>query len=63
MEINWTLLLPVIILQISLLTLAIISLSKQKNMDRTKKIIWLLIIIFINIIGPIMYFLIGRSDD
>lgn len=33
----------------------------QRNMDTNKKILWCLLIIFLPIIGMILYFLLGRS--
>lgn len=57
-----TLLLPVIVLQLILMVVALIDLFKQENMDQNKKIIWLLVILLINLIGPIIYFIFGRRD-
>ena len=31
-------------------------------MKGDSKVVWALVIIFINIIGPILYFLVGRED-
>ncbi len=33
----------------------------KRNMDTNKKILWCLLIIFLPIIGMILYFLLGRS--
>ena len=60
MEIDWGLILPFIILQVGLQILALISLFKQ-NLARDKKILWVLVIIFLNLLGPIIYFLFGRK--
>jgi hypothetical protein len=33
----------------------------QSSMDSTKKLLWILIIIFLPILGPILWLLIGRG--
>jgi len=42
---------------------ALIDLSKRKNVTGDNKLLWALLIIFINTIGPIIYFIIGRKED
>jgi hypothetical protein len=61
-NINFAILLPILIIQLILLIIAIIDLVR---VDKTKgpKWMWALIIIFVNIIGPILYFVIGRRND
>jgi hypothetical protein len=61
MEIDWMLLLPLIVLQVFLQILALVSLSKQV-LPRDKKIIWVLIILLLNMLGPIIYFIVGRRN-
>ncbi|MDQ0352003.1 hypothetical protein J2R98_001835 [Alkalibacillus filiformis] len=53
------LLLPLGVLQLILIVIALIDLRK---IDETNgpKWMWVLIIIFFNFIGPIIYFIIGR---
>ena len=55
-------LLPVVILQLVLMITALISLVKQ---ERTKgpKWLWVILILCINIIGPVVYFIFGRKDE
>ncbi|CAG9621376.1 PLD nuclease N-terminal domain-containing protein [Sutcliffiella rhizosphaerae] len=61
-SINWSLVAPFIVLQLILMTAALVSLSRQQQTNGPKWI-WALIIIVINIFGPILYFVIGRKDD
>ncbi len=61
MEFDWALLIPLIIMQIFLQILALISLFKQ-DLPKEKRILWVLVIILLNLLGPIIYFLIGRRD-
>jgi len=55
-------LLPVVILQLVLMITALISLVKQ---ERTKgpKWLWGILILCVNIIGPVIYFIFGRKDE
>lgn len=54
--------LPLFILQIILMVTALISLVKQERI-KGPKWLWALIIICFNIIGPIVYFIVGRKDQ
>ncbi|WP_214706894.1 MULTISPECIES: PLD nuclease N-terminal domain-containing protein [unclassified Exiguobacterium] len=53
-------LLPFLILQLILLVVALIDLLKRQETNGPKWV-WLLVILFINILGPIIYFLWGRT--
>lgn len=53
-------LLPLLILQLILLVVALIDLLKRQETNGPKWV-WLLVILFINILGPIVYFLWGRT--
>lgn len=55
-------LLPLFIIQIGLMLFAIIDLIRREKV-RGQKWIWALVILFVNIIGPIVYFLAGREDE
>ncbi|EAC2467017.1 PLDc N-terminal domain-containing protein [Listeria monocytogenes] len=56
------LIIPVILLYFALLLTAIIDLTKNWN-TRKNPIIWLIVIIVINIFGPIAYFIFGRKEE
>lgn len=60
-EVNWGLIMPLIILQALLAIIGLISLAKADNV-RGPKWMWILIIIFGNILGSVAYFTIGRKD-
>ncbi|EAD3380679.1 negative regulator of sigma-Y activity, partial [Listeria monocytogenes] len=51
-----------ILLYLALLLTAIIDLTKNWN-TRKNPIIWLIVIIVINIFGPIAYFIFGRKEE
>jgi len=54
-------LVPLIIIQFSLILFAILQLNKYgvKNLSKT---VWIIIILFVNTIGPILFLLIGRNS-
>jgi len=57
------LLAPVVIIQLGLMIAALIDLERDERRVRGgRKVVWALIIVFINIVGPIVYFAAGRED-
>jgi hypothetical protein len=57
------LLVPLIILQLVLLVVAIVDLTKPERRVRGgNKVVWAVVIVFIQMIGPLLYFLVGRED-
>jgi hypothetical protein len=56
------LLIPVLLIQLVLLVVALADLVKQPAV-RGPKWAWTLIIIFVNILGPILYFVLARKED
>ncbi|NMS89630.1 PLDc_N domain-containing protein [Clostridioides difficile] len=57
------LLLPIIILNLILVITALIHIIKHPNYKIGNKAIWILLVLFVSIIGPILYFTIGRGDE
>jgi hypothetical protein len=55
-------LIPVLLLQLVLMTVALIDLIRRPNTNGPKWL-WVLVIILINMIGPIIYFLAGRREE
>nr|WP_239256097.1 PLD nuclease N-terminal domain-containing protein [Listeria ilorinensis] len=53
--------LPLLILYLLLLVTALIDLIRHWS-DRRQPILWLVVILFINILGPILYFILGRKE-
>ncbi len=57
------LLIPIIVIQLGLMIAALYDLEKA---DRTvrggSKLVWALVIVFLNILGPILYFVAGREE-
>ena len=61
-EINWPLLAPLLVLQAILTLVALVSCVRQEETNGPKWM-WVLIIIFVNVIGAVLYFLIGRKNE
>ena len=61
---NLMLLLPIVVLYLLLLAVALLDwLRRPEGKMRGPKWVWLLVILFINTIGPIVYLVAGRQDD
>jgi hypothetical protein len=54
-------LIPIIVLQLVLLAVALLDLVRRER-TRGPKWMWVLIILFVNIIGPILYLVVGREE-
>lgn len=54
---------PIIILEFVLMILALHSIIKHDRFKVGSKAIWIPVVIFLQIIGPILYFVIGKEDD
>lgn len=63
---NWqlvVLLIPLVILQFTLMIIAIVDLAKREHVRFDSKVLWAVIIVLFNIIGPVVYLLWGREDE
>ncbi len=56
------LLIPVLIIQLILIVVALLDWRKRET-TRGPKWAWLLVILFVNLIGPIIYFAVAREDE
>ena len=55
------LLIPVVILELGLMIAALVDLIKREN-TKGPKWVWALVIVLVNLFGPIVYFLVGRDE-
>ncbi|WP_312099502.1 PLD nuclease N-terminal domain-containing protein [Niallia sp.] len=62
LQVNWSLIAPVLILQFILMLTALISCIKQEETNGPKWL-WILLILFVSLFGPILYFVIGRKNN
>ncbi len=59
---NWPLLIPIVIINYILVIAALVDLFRRERVLGDRKWIWALVILFIQYIGPIVYFVIGRKE-
>ena len=60
--IPWAVIAPILILQTILMIIALVSCLREEKTNGPKWV-WILIILFINLIGPVLYFVVGRRND
>ena len=58
---NLPLLIPIFLIQLALIVFAMADLLRRDN-TRGPKWVWVLVILFVNMIGPIVYLLLGRDE-
>lgn len=56
------LLIPIMLLQLALMTVALLDLHKQPA-TRGPKWRWVLVIVLVNFIGPLLYFVLAREEE
>ncbi|MCE3203224.1 PLDc_N domain-containing protein [Paenibacillus sonchi] len=61
-EIKWGLIWPLLALQVLLAVIGLVSLGKAEQ-TRGPKWLWVIILIFGNLLGSVAYFTVGRKDN
>ncbi|GEL06104.1 PLD nuclease N-terminal domain-containing protein [Rummeliibacillus stabekisii] len=61
-DINWALVAPLLVIQFILFIVALIDLIRIHETNGPKWV-WAIVIIFLNTIGPICYFIFGRKTS
>lgn len=56
-------LLPIIIIEWILAITALVHVVRHPHYRFGNKVVWILIVLFIQIIGPVVYFAFGRGED
>lgn len=56
-------LIPVIIIEWGLLLAALIHVIKHKHYRFGNQVMWIAIVVLLQIVGPILYFTIGRGEE
>ena len=57
------LLIPLAVIQLALLAFALRDLlNSERRVKGGNKLVWALIIVFVNLIGPLVYFFVGREE-
>jgi hypothetical protein len=57
-------LIPVIVLQLVLVVVGLYDLTRpERQVKGGNKLVWGLVIVFVNLFGPLVYFLFGREES
>jgi len=56
------LLIPLILIQVILMVFALLDIVRRERL-RGPRWVWVLVVVFVNIIGPIVYFALGREEE
>ena len=57
------LLIPVVIIELALMITALIHVLKHPNYKFGNKAMWVILVVFIQIVGPLVYFVFGRGNE
>jgi bacteriorhodopsin len=55
------LLAPILLIEIALMIVALVDLARRER-TRGPKWIWAVVIVLLNLVGPILYFVFGREE-
>lgn len=56
-------LIPIIAVELILMITALVHVIKHPHYRFGNQVIWILLVVFIQIIGPVIYFVFGRGED
>ena len=59
----WPFLVPLIVIQLALMAVALTHILRHKHYKVGSRALWIVVVVLVNIIGPIAYFAFGRSDE
>jgi hypothetical protein len=60
---QWLLITPLVLVVIGLMAFALYDLVKRKRVKGGNKWVWGVIIVVVNLIGPMLYLVIGREEE
>ncbi|QUL99404.1 MAG: PLDc_N domain-containing protein [Candidatus Fermentithermobacillus carboniphilus] len=54
---------PLLLIQLALMVASLVDLRKRQKVRYLSKPAWVLVCIFLNTLGPVLYFLVGRGEE
>lgn len=60
---NAALFVPLIVLELILIAAALIHILRHDTYKTGNRIIWIILAVSVQFIGPILYFIVGREDE
>jgi len=55
-------LIPLAIVQLALIVAAMVHILKHEKYKTGNRLVWIIIVLAVNTVGPILYFIFGRSE-
>jgi hypothetical protein len=55
-------LIPLVLLELALLVIALVDVIRREHVTGGNKVVWILVIVLVNFIGPIVYLIFGRKE-
>jgi len=59
----WVLLVPLIIAEFALMAAALVHVLRHSNYRFGSRALWIVIVVFFQLVGPLAYFIFGRGVD
>lgn len=59
---HWQLLIPIVLIDIGLKVFALVDLQRRESVVGGKKWPWALVVVGVNLFGPVIYLALGRRD-
>jgi len=56
-------LIPIVLVELALMITALVHVFTHKNYRFGNRVLWVILVLCIQIIGPILYFTIGRGEE
>ena len=56
-------LIPLAVIQLVLMITALVSIFRRTTYKMGNRVVWVIIVIVVNTIGPILYFILGRGEE
>ncbi len=56
-------LLPVMVIELVLMVTALVHVLRHPNYRFGNKVLWIVVVVLIQIIGPVVYFVFGRGEE
>ncbi|SEW34667.1 PLDc N-terminal domain-containing protein [[Clostridium] fimetarium] len=56
-------LIPLVVVELSLAIIALVHVLRHPNYKFGNKIMWVVIVLIVQFIGPVIYFTLGRGDE
>jgi len=57
------LLIPLFLLQVGLLAASLVHIFRHNTYKIGNRVIWVVVCVLVNVIGPVLYFIIGKGDE